>query len=41
MMDLNEKYGYWLSCAVYDMETAEAIFEKTKEAFKWLQTLRP
>jgi HEPN domain-containing protein len=27
MMDMNEKYDYWLSCAVYDMETAEAMLK--------------
>ena len=27
MMDKNEKYDYWLSYAVYDMETAEAMFK--------------
>jgi HEPN domain-containing protein len=26
MMDSNEKYGYWLDKALYDMETAEAMF---------------
>jgi HEPN domain-containing protein len=26
-MDMNEKYDYWLSYAVYDMETAEAMLK--------------
>ena len=51
-MTADEKYEYWLDIAQYDLKSASAMYskgrwlyaaflKKTKEAFKWLLTLKP
>ena len=46
-MDSREKFEYWQDIALYDLETAQTMYEtknileKSREAFIWLQKLKP
>jgi hypothetical protein len=40
-MDTQEKFEYWQDIAQYDLDTAQAMLEETREAFTWLGKLKP